>query len=308
MKRTAIVSLTFFLLLSQIFLAQGQVVQVVQDIQWQQSGSYARYSSNTAPEGRIIFVNGTKLKYITIDSPVIFEWRIVQTTTTSIQVNLTFSLKGDAKILQANTSPTSSNIMYSKSILINIDLLKGETSAGNESIGKISLWTKGIPKVGERIELFSSPSDCIKGNVIGFRNATFMGKRFKVFDVEVFRLSPFVVAPYIFDQQTGIALTYTLIGSIEILPNSTHTYTFPNGTCYNVTSYAKTRLAELLGLESTYTLTLTATNIDSGEELQSTFLHVYVIVFAGIFTFLTVTFLVINRSRQTKQRLHRRQG
>jgi hypothetical protein len=304
MKRTATVFISFFLLLSSIFLAQGQVVQ---GIRWQQNGSYARYSSNTAPEGRIVFANGTKIKYISIDSPAIFEWRIIQTTSTSTQLNLTFSLKGDVKILRVDTPPVPSNIAYYKSIIINIDLQTSETSVENEPIGRISLWTKAIPAVGEKIELFSSPSDCIGGNVTGFRNATFMEKRFKAFDVEVFQLSPFVVAPYVFDQQTGIALTYTLIGPIEILPNSTHTYTFTNGTCYNVTSYARTRLAELLGLESTYTLTLTDTNIDAEEKLQSTFLQVYVIAFAGIFTSLIVTFLVINRRRQTKQRLHRRQ-
>ncbi|MEM4733680.1 MAG: hypothetical protein QXD70_04040 [Candidatus Bathyarchaeia archaeon] len=223
-------------------------------------------------------------------------------------LNLTFSIKGDATVVNPDDTISSANVAYRKILSVEVDIETREASIDREPIGKASFWSEANATIGQQIQISSFPSDLLVGDVIGFKTISLIGRLIASYEVEVFQLNPFVVAYYTFDQQTGIALKYTFVGSIEIKPNSTHTYTFPNGTTYEITSYSKTKLSEILGLEGTYDMILAGTNAEFGESLRLTNAYIYVVIFLGLFIALSTVFISVYRKKRQKhisRRIHK---
>lgn len=292
MMRTASLPLFFF-----FFLVISPLGQPDQDTSWLKIGAYARYTNTEVPSGRIILPNDTKLWYVSLDSPSILRWEIIKIMDHIVWLNLTLSIQGYAKIIDSKTS-SPIRVKYHKSLLINIDVQTREATVDGEPIGKTSFWTETNVVIGQKIMIASSPSDSVEGYVTNIKSINLIGRKISSYEVEVLQFNPFVYAHYIFDQETGIALKYTLLGPVEILPGTTHTYTHPNGTTYNITSYAKTKLSEKLGLEDTYVLTLDETNIDFGEKLQITNTMIYFVAFISLFISLATAFILIDRRRR----------
>ena len=295
--RRAISLLPLFLLLTQTPVATGQDLS---NAPWLDEGAYAKYSSNYAPLGRIFLSNDTKLKYTVLSSPTVFQWGILKVVKNEAHVNVSLCVNGEARVVSPDGSVTTRQCRYSRSFVADVDLRTMEASVNHKSLGMLGFWAEVNTSIGHKISLFSSPSDFIIGNVTGFRSLSLIGKRIDSYDVHVFNLEPFALADYSYDRRTGVALTYTLLGSVEILPNSTSTYQFPNGTLYRIVSYAGTKLSELLGLEHKYVLTLSETNLDLGEDEHTTHLQLYVIGFAGLFASLSTVFVLVDRMKRRK--------
>jgi len=298
MTKTATFLLFFFLSFSLISSVSSKSVQ---DRSWLKVGVYAEYSSSNLLNGRIILANGTKLWFLGLDSPAVLRWEVVKVEGKTVWINLTFCVQGNATIIGMNNSLSEGTIRYFKAILFNTNTETGNTFADGQSIGKTGLWAEVNATEGQKIELFTSPSDEIAGNVTRTVQINLMGRKINSYEVEVYQLNPFVYTNYIFDQQTGIVLKYTVLGPVEIVSNSTHTHTLLNGTTYNVTRYARTRLSEMLGIENEYTLMLTKTNIELGKT-EPTNAYLYVGMFLALFVSLATVFIVVDKKHKHNSR------
>lgn len=267
---------------------------------WLKTGIYAKYVSSSPPIGCIFFSNGTKLRFDTLASPAIFRWAVLQPDDEVTCLNVSLSIEGDALKTEPDGAIWQGHVEYRKFLLFGVDLQTGEASLNDEKLGKMSFWAGSNVAVGQRIELFSTPSDFIEGNVSGLKSVNVGGRQVDSYEVKVFKLDPFVFADYSYDQKTGLALTYTLLGPFEVRSDGSCTYQFLNGTTYNITSYARTRLSELLGLEYEYPMILDETNIELGRDQHPMFPQIYAYAFVGIFASLSVAFVLISKRQHKK--------
>lgn len=285
------------------------MISSAQDTAWLRKGAYSKYSSSKIPSGRIAYPNGTKVKFTQLNAPSFLEWEVLDVSGNIAHLKVTLRIEGEARIIESEDD-TPKEMVYQKSLMTDVDLEAGNASVEGNLVGKLAFWCEAQVALGQKLMLASPPSDLIEGNVTRFGSVKLAGRQMGDYEVEVFQLDPFIYTQLAFENQTGIALNYILVGPIEIIPDSVHTYTFENGTVYNITSYARTRLAEELGIEETYLLTLSETNIGLGQAIQTVPAEWYIIAFAVLFVSLFAIFVLVDRSRHKKAKTskHKKNG
>lgn len=270
---------------------------------WLKKGVYVKYTNNLVPIN-ILLPNGTRIVFESLNAPVVLRWEIVEITEGKAHLNVTFLIDGNVRI--SDDEMSSNRILYLKTFLTDVDIQTGDAFVNGEPIGKLCFWIIDNVTLGQKIVVASPPSDLILGNVTEFHAVNLAGRRIETYVVEIFQLNPFACSLLTFDKETGIALTYTLMGPIEIIPGSIHIYEFNNGTIYNITQYAKTRFSEIIGIEGNYSLMLNDTNIEIGLELQATSYEIYIIMFFGLFISLFVILVWVNRKTRTRKKISNR--
>jgi hypothetical protein len=298
MRRTTSFFISFFFILLTL-AGQAVSLSVAQDATWLRKGAYSKYSSSKIPSGRVVYPNGTKIKFTQLSVPSVLQWEVLDVSGSTAHLRITFRIEGKARIIESDDE-NPKDVVYQESVLIDVDLGTKNASIDGDTIGKLSFWSETEVALGQKLVLASSPSDLIEGNVTRFGSAKLVGRQMEDYEVEVFQLDPFIYTQLAFENETGIALNYVLVGPVEIIPDSVHTYTFENGTVYNITSYARTRFAEELGIEETYLLTLSETNISLGQAIQTIPSEWYIIAFAVLFVSLFAIFILVDRSRRKK--------
>jgi len=290
-------------------IGQLLTLSIAQDSSWLRNGAFARYSSSKVPSGSIVYPNGTKIKFTQLSVPSVFQWEVLDISGNIAHLKVTFRIEGKARIIESEDQEPR-DLIYQLILLVDADLEGGNASIDGSPIGRLCFWSEAQVALGQKLLIASAPSDVIEGNVTRFGSVKLIGRQIGDYEVEVFQLDPFIYNQLAFDNETGIALNYLLVGPVKIVPDSIHTYTFENGTVFNITSYARTRLAEELGIEDTYLLTLSDTNISLGQALQPIPSEWYIIAFVALFVSLFAMFVVVDRSRRAKTRTskHKRNG
>ena len=192
---------------------------------------------------------------------------------TFVLLNITLIANGTAWVA---TPPKEENdtgipmegrfVTYNKTIVLQVDISSREAFLEGQPIGIIPFWAEPFGDPGEEIVLSSPPSDEITGEVSYVRTTDILGKETKIYGVRVLQLDPYTRGTFIFDWHTGLALYLTIFGPVKLSPEAKCTYNFPNGTTYNITRYASTKLGEILGLEGEFTIILRETGTINIEE------------------------------------------
>jgi len=235
---------------------------VVRPYDWVQVGAYAAYEPYFSGFA-IIYPNGTKIQLGKVYEGS-FKWVIVEKNGSMLRLNVTFFVH--ARLLGAG----SGNITYYKALLVDADLYTRESFIENEAIGKTCFWAEPYREKDESVTLFTSP-DVLAGKVMQIRADSFPGfeQAIKYYTVGLIQHDPNARAfgLYFFSYYTSVCLFQTLIPDEWIVPLELYgnfVDRYENGTEYNVTRNAGTKLGKYLGLYGTaeVQMPLAATNID----------------------------------------------
>lgn len=274
---------------------------VVHPYDWVQIGAYAKYLGFRSPS--IVFPNGTIKILAGLYSPLLFEWTIVDKNGSKVRLNVTLFIQGWSYDINFKRF----NITHYKSIYVDIDIYTRESFADDEPIGKTCFWADPYKEVGDNVTVFTDP-DLLEANVWWVRTANwdYIGKEFKMYGADLRTEDPSSHAhgSYVFSWYTGVAIEPTFFGLPWEVPSEligNFRGVFKNGTEYNVTRYAGTKLGTLLGLAPQIELTvdLNATNIDVVIPEYTGYLP-----YAFIVTFVTTAtaFIILRRRKHRKQK------
>jgi hypothetical protein len=237
---------------------------VVHPYDWVQVGAYAKYLGYTHPS--IVLPNGTIKNLAGLYSPFLFEWTIVDKKGSEVRLNVTLFIQGWSRDINFKRY----NITHYKSIYVDIDIYNRESFVDDEPIGKTCFWAEPYKEVGDNVTVFTDP-DKLEANVWWVRSDKWscLEKEFKMYGADLRTEDPSAYASgsYIFSWYTGVAIEPTFFGiPWEVPPDRIGNFcgVFKNGTEYNITRYAGTKLGTLLGIGPLIELTvdLNATNID----------------------------------------------
>ena len=284
------------LFLFLLFLGLVRVLPASNTETWLQIGTYSKYTSDKVPGGRVTLPNGTAIVFGSINSPTSLQWKVLSISGQMAFLEVIFRVDGKARLADEETDLT--DFVYVENLSVTVDIETREAMLGERPIGKLCFWAEKKVVLLQSITIASPPSDMLEGNVSRFNNVSLAGRRMEAYTAEVFQLDPFVYAQLTFDRYTGMALSFTLMGPVEIVPGSQHTYTLENGTVYNITSYARTKLAEELGVSGTYHLLLEETNVDIGQRITSPSYEVYITMFVVLFFSLATAFIMVDRGKK----------
>jgi len=308
--------LSVLLVFSPLAVMPVRCQVVVRPYDWVKIGAYARYFAIYAPG--IEFPNGTIIRCSELYSPLLFEWTIVDKQGTKVRLNVTLFIEGWA--WTSEDSFKHVNVTYHKTLFIDVDVYTRESFIDNEPIGKTCFWADPYKEIGDKVTVFSDP-DQLQADVWWVRTFKwdYVGKEFKMYGASLRTDDPTAYAwgSYVYSWYTGVAIEPTFLGPPKILPpewigKSTHQYR--NGTEYNVTRYAGTKLATHLKLAPFQDLAvdLNETNIDltlkTEPEPQPEPLNLWqYLPYAFIATFATTatSFIILQRKKRQKNRFAR---
>lgn len=237
---------------------------VVRPYDWVQVGAYAKYFAIHPPG--VVFPNGTRKNLAGLYSPLLFEWTIVDKQGSKVRLNVTLFIHGWSYDINFKRF----NITHHKTLFIDVDIYTRESFIDDEPIGKTCFWADPYKEVGDNVTVFTDP-DLLEANVWWVRtvNWDYIGQGFKMYGASLWTEDPSAHArgSYIFSWYTGVAIEPTLFGSPwEVPPGQIGNFggVFKNGTEYNVTRYAGTKLGTHLGIapQIEVGVDLNATNID----------------------------------------------
>jgi len=244
-----------------------------------------------------LFSNGTKAVFANLTAPSILKWTVVKVTENTVTLNVTLQIEGFANVIYSDNLSEFRYLVYGKSLILDVDKKTGEATTDNEKLGRVSFWINPDVNVGQKIKIATWPSDIIEGEIKNISCNNFLGRKLECYVVEVFNLDPFIYTHLLFERKTGLALTYTIVGHTEIVPGSMHTFMLDNGTVYNITSYARTKFAEKLGIEGMYPLTISDTNVEIGER-EILPIIIYILIFTGLFILFIMGLIIASQKRR----------
>jgi len=191
-----------------------------------------------------------------------FEWIIVDRRGSMLKLNVT---------LFVHARWIYENITYCKTFLVDVDLYTRESYIENESIGKTCFWAEPYREVGENVTLFTDP-DLLVGNIIQVRTdksipAVEQETKYSIAGLIQPDPNANAFGPYVFSYYTGVCIFQTLIPDEYVVPPELYgniINRYLNGTEFNITRCAGTKLGKHLGLHGTQEaqMPLAATNID----------------------------------------------
>jgi hypothetical protein len=239
---------------------------VVHPYDWVQIGAYAKYFAIHPPAG-IVLPNGTRKNLAELYSPLLFEWTIVDKQGSKVRLNVTLFIYGWSYDIDFKRV----NITYHKNLFIDVDIYTRESFIDDEPIGKTCFWADPYKEVGDNVTVFTDP-DLLEANVWWVRtvNWDYIEQEFKMYGADLRTEDPsaYAYGSYVFSWYTGVAIEPTFLGPPWEVPpgeiGNLHTGVFENGTEYNVTRYAGTKLGTYLGLAilTDFGVDLNETNID----------------------------------------------
>lgn len=250
--------LLLFLLTISFRLPVGAESIVIHPYDWLVKGFFAEYEATLGLYWRLVFPNDTKARFLEPNATL--RWTVMDRMDTFVLLNITLIVNGTA------LPPISRYVAYNRTILLEVDINSREAHFEGQPIGIIPFWAEPFGDPGEEIVLSSPPSDEITGEVSYVTTTDILGNETKIYGVKVLQLDPFALKTFSFDWHTGMALYLTIFGPEEIKPGARVTYTFVNGTTYNITRYASTKLGEILGLGGEFTIILRETGTINIEE------------------------------------------
>lgn len=236
---------------------------VVHPYDWVQVGAYAKYFAIHPPG--VVFPNGTTKNLAELYSPLLFEWTVVDKQGSKVRLNVTLFIHGWSYDINFKRF----NITHHKTLFIDVDIYTRESFIDDEPIGKTCFWADPYKEVGDNVTVFTDP-DHLEANVWWARTANWdpIGKEFKMYGADLRTEDPSAYAhgSYVFSWYTGVAIEPTLFGPPwEVPPQKMGNLgVFRNGTEYNITRYAGTKLGTYLGLAifTEFGVDLNETNID----------------------------------------------
>jgi hypothetical protein len=193
-----------------------------------------------------------------------FKWIITEKNGSILRLNV--SLFVHARMQGA----TSGNITYYKALFVDVDLYTRESFIEGESIGKTCFWAEPYREKDDNVTLFTNP-DVLVGKVYQIGVDSFPGfeQEIKYYTVGLLQDDPNAKAfgLYFFSYYTSVCLFQTLIPDEWVVPPELYgnfVAEYQNGTKYNVTRNAGTKLGKCLGLYGTQEvqMPLASSNID----------------------------------------------
>ncbi len=308
-KTSGPISLFFSLIVvSVLILPAVHSMTVVHPYDWVEVGAYMRYYSPNAEVPEIFLPNGTGTNLWKVYS-VVLEWTVVGRTGNQIRLNVTFEALGRSYIY--------GEINHSKTLFVDVDLYTRESLVDGEPIGKTCFWVEPYREEGDNITLFTNPDSLIG---VGWKVLTSdsfkTGLAIKHCSVGLFQNDPNAQAfgHYSFSYWTGVCLSITLIGPPWTVPPElfgNFISRYDNGTEYNITRHAGTRIGELLGIgpHGEFKIYPNATNIDLSVETEpdstdppsSLWQYAPHVAAAALITVTATTIVLRRRKRHTQQ-------
>lgn len=239
---------------------------VVHPYDWVQVGAYAKYFAIHPPD--VVLPNGTKRSFEELYSPLLFEWTVVDKQGSNVRLNVTLFIHGLGWYYDDGLKRF--NITHHKTLFIDVDIYTRESFIDDEPIGKTCFWAEPYAEKGDNVTVFTDP-DRLEAKVWWVRtvNWDLIGKEFKMYGADLRTEDPSAHAhgSYVFSWYTGVAIEPTLFGPPwEVPPQMMGNFlgVFRNGTEYNLTRYAGTKLGTYLGLAifTEFGVDLNETNID----------------------------------------------
>ena len=306
--------LLMLLVFSPLAAAPARAQVVVRPYDWVKTGAYAKYFGVYAPN--IEFPNGTQIYCSScLYSPLLFDWTIVNKQGSKVRLNVTLFFHGWTWTFEDGFKRV--NVTYHKTLLVDVDVYTRESFIDNEPIGKTCFWADPYKEIGDKVTVFSDP-DQLQADVWWTRTARwdYVGKEFKMYGARLRTEDPtaHVLGSYVYSWYTGVAIEPTFLGPPKIVPPEwigRSTGHCRNGTDYNITRWAGTKLGTHLGLapSAEFAVDLNETNIDltletePGPPSEPLNLWQYLpYVFVATFITTATSFIILRKRKHNRNR------